>query len=401
MGAAPAVDGRPTAARPGLAVLSAASALSPFGMAIIVPVLPLVIRQFDVDYAAAQFLISAYLFGLGIGQPVAGVLCDRIGRRPVLLSGIALFAIASALATLADNLPLLTALRFTQALGISVGTVATRAIVRDTHDATDAARAISRIAAAMGIAPIVAPMAGGLLGGSFGLGGVFGATGSMAVVVWFWLWRTLPETRPPSIEASRAGHWRVDCATLARSRVFVAYTLLYATIQGGFFVFMPVGASVFETELGLDQRAFGLAWGAMAVAYVLGAVLTGRLLARLEAQAVLRGGATTAAVAGLALLTLTSSFGVSPATLLAPLFAMMVAGGIVTPLAMAGAVNHRPEMAGTASGLSSALALALSGGFAVLSGFIFSGRFTPIALVMAGTGLATAALVPATRERDA
>lgn len=382
-------------------MLSAASALSPFGMAIIVPALPLVIRQYGVDYAAAQFLISAYLFGLGTGQPVAGVLCDRLGRRPVLLAGIAVFAMASLLAVFAQDLALLTLLRFTQALGISVGTVATRAIVRDTHDAAGAARAISRIAATMGVAPIVAPMAGGLLGAGLGLGGVFGATGMLALAVWIWLQRTLPETRPRALSASRPGQWRADCVALARSRVFVAYTLLYATIQGGFFVFMPVGASIFESELGLDQRAFGLAWGAMAVAYVIGAMLTGRLLARLDAHTVLVGGAATAAASGLTLLALTTSFGVNGATLLGPLLAMMIAGGIVTPLAMAGAVNHRPAMAGTASGLSSALALALSGGFAVLSGFLFDGRFMPIALVMAATGVATAALVPATREGSA
>ena len=143
---------------PLLLLLSVASALSPFGMVVLVPTLNEFARLYGVDYAATQFLISSYLFGLAAAQPFSGILCDRLGRRPVLLLGFAFFTLASLACAVVASLPALVALRFLQAVGVSVGTVASRAIVRDTHDEQGTARAMAYIAAAMGVAPVIAPL---------------------------------------------------------------------------------------------------------------------------------------------------------------------------------------------------------------------------------------------------
>lgn len=116
-----------------IGLLGAASGLSAFGMASVVPILPSLERALGSDYASLQFVVSAYLLGLGLFQPVQGVLCDRFGRRPVLLCGFAVFAVASLLASLAPSLALLVPARFLQAMGVSVATVVSRAIVRDSY----------------------------------------------------------------------------------------------------------------------------------------------------------------------------------------------------------------------------------------------------------------------------
>ena len=88
------------------------SGLSSFGMASVVPALPSLGRALDADYANLQFVVSAYLGGLALFQPLQGLLSDRFGRRPVLLGGFTLFALASLLASIETSLPGLVFARF-------------------------------------------------------------------------------------------------------------------------------------------------------------------------------------------------------------------------------------------------------------------------------------------------
>ena len=144
-----------------IALLGVASGLSAFGMASVVPTLPTLSRALGADFGSLQFVVSAYLLGLGLFQPIQGLLCDRFGRRPVMLMGFSLFAAASLLASVASGLASLVLARFLQAMGVSVATVVSRAIVRDTFEPGPAAIALSFITAVMGVAPVIAPVIGG------------------------------------------------------------------------------------------------------------------------------------------------------------------------------------------------------------------------------------------------
>ncbi len=372
-------------------LLSLASALSPFGMVVLVPTLSELARLFDVGFGSAQFLVSAYLFGLGAAQPFSGFLCDRLGRRPVLLGGFAVFVLTSLGCALAEEFWVLVLLRFLQAAGVSVGTVATRAIVRDTHDEAGTARAMATIAAAMGIAPVIAPIIGGLVSEMAGPLAVFYLSAIFGAIIWICVRSQLRETRPPgTADRSHESNWRGDYAELLRSRVFMGYTLMFGFVQGGFFCFLAVGAAVFERDLGMGPRAFGLVWGLMAAAYVVGASIAGPLTSRHGMQKVIVLGMVVTLLAGWGLLLAIAIFGVSFISLV-PLLALLTAGsGLVIPGSMAGAVSYRPEIAGTSSGLSSALGLMFSGGFSIWSGLLYSGNFLPVAGLMALTATLTA-----------
>lgn len=372
-------------------LLGLASALSPFGMVVVVPTLSEVGRRYGIGAAEAQFLISAYLFGLGAAQPFSGLLCDRLGRRPVLLGGFLLFVVASLGCAIVRDIEWLVTLRFFQAVGVSVGTVASRAVVRDTHDEDGTAAALAVIAAAMGVAPVVAPVIGGLLSGTAGPQSVFVASALLGSIVLLAIGWGLPETR-------RADH-RVmvnlrttfsDYRQLLSSRVFMGYTLMFGFVQGGFFSFLAVGAAVFEKDLGLDARAFGLVWGVMAIAYILGAGIAGRLTRQVGMHRTIAVGVLFTCVAGGGMPLLVQTSGIALAPLAGLLALLTAASGLVIPGSMAGAVSYRPEIAGTSSGLSSALGLVLSGAFAILSGMIYRGDFSPIAWLMAASALLTA-----------
>jgi len=364
-------------------LLSLASTLSPFGMIVVVPALGAVGQHFGIGTGEAQLLIAAYLFGLGVGQPVAGTLSDRLGRRPVILAGFVLFSVASAACALAPTFGWLVAARFLQALGVCVGTVGARAIVRDTHDAIGAARALTFIGAAMGIAPVIGPAIGGALGSAAGHQAVFAASAVAGVLTTFALRARLAETLDRTARPASAPPWPVSYGQLLRSPPFMGYTLMYAFTQGCFFAFLAVGAAVFEAHLGLGPTAFGLVWAAMGFVYVLSAASTGRLTARFGTRRLLLYAGILATLAGTALALATGGGTVTAARLLLPLLVLNVSAGIQSPLSIAGAVNCRPDIAGTASGLSSSLALGASGAFSIAAGTLYAGEFTPVALLIA------------------
>ncbi len=376
---------------PPLLLLGIASGLSPFGMAIVVPSMNSIAEAYDASLASVQFVISAYLFGLASAQPVVGYLCDRFGRRRVMMSGFVVFVVASIVCAFTPTLELLIAARFFQAVGTSAGTVASRAILRDTRRGDELASAMSYIAAAMGAAPVVAPILGGVIDNNASFSWVFIATAVIGLVVLAAMAFRLPETlagdapRPDAVQLVR------NYGVLMRSRSFLGNTFLYGFIQGAFFCFLAVGAVYFLESYGMSADRFGVIWGVMAFAYVIGAAIGARLTERIGSANLLRASVLLSLATSSCLIFLSFDEPMPPLGILAPLFVLMALSGTTTPGAMAGAIRHHPDMAGTASGLSSAMGLVLSGSFTVVAGIVYTGAFLPVAVLIAVATLLAAA----------
>ena len=383
---------------PSVLLLGLASSLSVFGMAIVMPSVNSIAMAFDATIASAQFVISAYLFGLAIAQPASGVLCDRFGRRPVMLGGFALFTAASLLCAAADSLLLLILARFLQAVGVSVGTVTSRAILRDTRDGDRLAQAMSYIAAAMGLAPVVAPAIGGFIDSMMGYRVIFIVTAGLGCAVLFSMRRHLGETLsrehvPPNWLTLRSSY-----RLLLTSPQFLGFTLIYGFKQGTLFCFLAIGAAYFDSAYGMDAKTFGALWSMMAMTYVLGASLGARFTPSLGSDRIMKVSVWALFATGFLMLFIAAQEAPPALLILSALAILMFFAGSGTPPAMAGAIRHHPNMAGTASGLSSAIGLIVGGCFTMASGALYDGGFAPAALLMfAATSASAASWMLATR----
>lgn len=213
---------------------------------------------------------------------------------------------------------------------------------------------------------------------------------------------SLRETRPETTEQLGIAATFRAFGKLLATRGFVAHYLVYSFTSGAAFAFITVGAALYERLFGMTPAGFGAFWTALALAYALGAGIAGMLTQRLGVRRVLLAGTALALGGGTSFLLLALSGRTAVVPLAVALAAQPIGNGIVSPLTLAGAVNERPLLAGTASGLSSVLAMLVSMLFAIAAGALFDGSTTRIAwLLAAGTLFAMFAAMAATRRPTA
>ena len=375
------------AKKPSNLLLGVASGISPFGMAIAIPTIESFAQLYQAPYSTVQFIISAYLLGLASSMPLVGFLSDKIGRRPVLISGLILFVIASIFCSTTDSLNSLIFWRVIQGIGASVGSVMARAMIRDVSNASETARSLSRVTAIMGISPMIAPVIGGIGYQIFGNpNGIFIITAAIGILVLTAILLLLPETRNAAlVESTSKEPWSDKYRYLLGSKVFVGSSLIYAFTTGAFFAILAVASTVFYNDLGIDSAGFGFIWSGLTILYTVSAFMAGTLSSKYGLMKVLLFGVLLNVIAGLLFYSLVKVFDVTLISVIVPLVVMFFAHGYIVPMSLAQAVSARPEIAGSSSGLSSALGLVIGGMFSVLSGLVFDGRLLPIALIVSAS----------------
>jgi MFS transporter, DHA1 family, multidrug resistance protein len=370
------------------ALLTALVALGPMSTDLYLPSLPGLLRHFDADIAEVQLTLSVFLVGLAVGQLVYGPLSDRFGRRPVLLAGLILYVVASAICALAPSVPTLIAARLLQATGACAGPVVCRAVVRDVHGREGAARILSYMGAAMALAPALGPILGGFVEAwlgwraNFAILCIYGAVGLALTAA------ILPETAPHRGESGGG----LDAALrgylgLLGQRVYIGFVLCCALAYGGIFCFISGSSFVFVDIIGLAPQLYGVCFGAIVLGYILGTLMGGRLTRRIGVERLVRTGGLISAVGGLALLLSVWTTGASVAGILLPTVIYMAGTGLVLPNAMAGAIGPFPRMAGTAAALLGFVQMGLAAAGGVAIGHLANGTAIPMAAGIALAGL--------------
>ncbi|MDF2232144.1 multidrug effflux MFS transporter [Albimonas sp. CAU 1670] len=372
---------------PSIFTLVAMAGLGALSMNIFLPSMPGMAKEFGVDYAVMQFAVSAYLLVMGALQLVIGPMSDRMGRRPVLLVAVAVFALATVGCLMSETIESFMVFRMLQTTA-SAGMVLSRAMVRDMSTPETAAQMMGYVAMCMAVVPMVGPLIGGMLEESFGWHANFTVLLVVALSVLALCWADAGETnRHPS--ASFGEQFRAY-PELVRSHRFWGYALACACASGAFFAFLGGAPYVASEVLGLSPSKLGGYFMFMAGGYMAGNFLTTRFARRLGIDRMIVIGAllNVASMSVSALLFLAGVL--HPLSLFLPTLFVGIGSGMAMPNAMAGQLSVRPHLAGSASGLGSTLML---GGGAVLSALtgwlleVFGGAL-PLPLMLVATGLA-------------
>ncbi|MEW5928836.1 MAG: multidrug effflux MFS transporter [Gemmatimonadota bacterium] len=369
----------------GLALLLAAlTGMTALSIDMSLPAMPQLQGVFGVDVAAVQLTLSLFLAGYAAGQLVCGPLSDRVGRRPVLLGGLALFTAAGFACAAAGSLPVLVACRFLQGMGASVGPILARAVIRDRFGAREGAAVLSQVTMVMVAAPLVAPTVGGYVLVHLGWHAIFLVLGAAGAALWLLSWRGLPETLPEG-HAARGG-WGAVLASyraVLRHRSGRAYLLATCFSYAGMFAYVSASPFVFIDGFGVPRQSFGYLFALTAGSMMAGAALNRRLLRRRAPDALLRGGALLVFAAGIALL-LAAWAGVGGAAgVLVPMMAYMLGLGLVQPNATAAAMAPHGRLAGVASSLMGSLQTAGSALAGFAAGALYDGTPRSLATIVA------------------
>lgn len=330
-----------------LMLLAPFNILASLGMDIYLPVIPAMPGILGTTPAVVQMTLTLYMIMLGVGQIVFGPLSDHVGRRPVLIGGAALFALASFALAVTTSAPLFVSLRVLQAVGASAALVAVFATVRDVYaERPESAVVYSLMNGMLAFVPALGPIAGALIATALGWPAIFVALGVPAVamlIVALPAWR---ETRPPRHERDRPAFGPV-----LRSPAFWTYTAGFGTAMGTFFVFFSTAPRVLIDGAGFSELGFSLAFASVAVVMIGTARLAGRVVGRWGIAGTARRGLTLLILgAGLLLpgqLLATPSFW----SFIAPMWVMAVGIVFITSVTANGALQEFGAIAGTAVAL--------------------------------------------------
>ena len=383
-----------------LLILGGLSAFGPLSIDMYLPAFPAMAEDLGVSSEQIQLSLSVYFIGLASGQLVYGPLADRFGRRKPLLFGIGLFCVASLACALAPTLEWLLAGRFAQALGGCAGMVVNRAVVRDLCEPIDAAKAFSQLMLIMGVAPILAPLAGTALLGLAGWASIFWFltvfAGLFALAVYFFLPETLPpHMAPPPLRSAFGRYIGLLCEPL-----FMFHALTGSVAMAGMFAYISGSPYVFLELYKVPVEQYAWLFGSIAACFILSAQLNSRLLRRWSQLALIRG---TTFIYMLATVTLLLAAWLQVESLwlfLPPLVLSVAIISQVLPNASACALAGHGHQAGIASALMGTMQFAIAGITSAAVGMLHDNTAVPMAGVMAVCGLLTVVMAALARQAN-
>ena len=261
-----------------LAILIAALAmLGPFSIDAYLPAFHAIGSEFGVPQIAVQQTLSIYLFAYAFMMLWHGALADALGRRPVVLGSLAIYALATLGCAIAGNIETLWLFRALQGLCAGAGIVVGRAIIRDRFHGAEAQRLMSQITLVFGVAPAIAPVLGGVLLNAFGWRAVFWLLLALVIALLTWASKRLPETLAVSARQSlRPRHlWR-NYVNVLRRPEFLLLGAIPALNFAAFFVYIASAPAFLMDLLGVSSYGFAWLFIPMIAGVMIGAFISGR-----------------------------------------------------------------------------------------------------------------------------
>ncbi len=337
-------------------LLAALSTLGPFSIDTYLPAFTGIAGSLGATPVQMQQTLSSFLLGFAAMNLFHGALADSFGRRPVVLTGIAVFTLASVGCALAPSIGWLVAFRLLQGLSAGVGTVVARAIIRDMFPPADAQRVMSQVTIYFGVAPAVAPIVGGWLFVGLGWRSIFWFLAIVGALLWWNNWRRLPET----LHASHRQHFSprpllAGYRQMVGSARFMMLVLASGIPFNGMFLYV-LSAPVFLGEhLGLAPTQFAWFFVCTVAGIMGGAWTSGRLAGRIKLRHQVRHGFLIMLVVSVGNVALSATLPPHPAWALPPIAIFAFGWAMVVPAVTLMVLDQVPERRGMASSLQACL----------------------------------------------
>lgn len=283
-----------------IAVLALASIFPPLATDMYLPALGAMANDLNTTAAAAEFSLSVFFLGLGVGQLILGPLIDAYGRKLPLLIGISIFILTSIALVFTDNIILFNILRFLQALGACGGMVISRAIISDIYTGQDAAKNLTILVMLMTVGPILSPTIGSLLFAGLGWRSIFVVLVMIGIIAFVLVKQAVPETLAPEKRVAQPFRSAAKNAKLLIGNPrFILPTLVANLAQAAMFAFITGSSGVFQGIYGLDALDYGFAFALIAISLLVYGQINKKLLNILQPTQILSRGLPIYALMGL------------------------------------------------------------------------------------------------------
>ena len=365
--------------------------ITPLAVHLFFPVIPAVKVALGLSDARAQLTFSIALFGMAFATLFYGSLSDRYGRRPVLLSGLALFLVGSVVSAVAETADALVLGRLIQAIGAGCALTLVRAIARDAYRAEHLVTAIAYLTMFGTLGPMISPIIGGALTDTLGWRSVFGFALVAGGAITLTTYLALYETHPPDRRDNSGESVVQSYVALFRRLRFNAFVLTSGFNTGAFMVMASASASLMTELLHRPATEFGLYFLLFPVGFFTGNLISTRVGNRVSTETMVLIGSmlALATVVGQALVL---SYGmVTPLAFFIPGTFITMAQGIAMPYGQVGAMAEIPRFAGTAAGVGVFMQNFCAAVFAQLYGLLADGTPRPMIAIAVLCGFLTLA----------
>ncbi|MED2973784.1 multidrug effflux MFS transporter [Fictibacillus sp. B-59209] len=364
-------------------ILGSMTAIGPLSIDMYLPALPNLTKELSTTSSAAQLSLTACLLGIAVGQLFVGPISDRRGRKSPLQIALGLYAVSSLLCVFAPNISILIFLRFVQGASGAGGIVISRAMVRDLFSGPDMTKFVSLLMLINGIAPILAPVAGGQLLQFTSWRGVFIVLCALSLLMLLAAFFGLQETL--SAENQTSGGIKQTLTTykkLLSDRVFMGYAASQGLVMAAMFAYISGSPFVIQYVFGASPQAFSVFFAINGVGIIIASQIAGKLAGKVSETALLRSGLLIA-LGGSILMVIVSLATKSLFGLLISLFLTVSSVGIVSTASFSLAMQNQQKAAGSASALLGLLPFILGGIAAPLVGLWGSNPAGSMAFIIA------------------
>jgi DHA1 family bicyclomycin/chloramphenicol resistance-like MFS transporter len=367
------------------ALLASLAMMAPFAVDMFLPAFPAIGREFAASPIALQQTLSIYLFAFAFMMLWHGALSDSFGRRPVILIGLGVYALATLGCAIAGNIESLWLFRALQGVSAGTGLVVGRAIVRDRFQGAEAQKLMSQITLVFGVAPALGPIVGGLLLHFFGWRAIFWFMLAWVLTLLALCARELPETLPPSMRQPMHPRalWHNYRSVLTKPE-FLLLAFIPALNFCAFFLYIAI-APIFLVEL-LGVSTLGFAWLflPMIAGIMIGALVSGRIAGRLSPQRTIRIGYCFLALGAVVNLLICLLLPPEVAWNIVPIFIYTMGSSLIAPTVTLSLLDLFPAMRGLTSSLQGFVQFALGGVVAGTVAPLLAHSLLGLALGMAG-----------------